>query len=301
MDKTKIQLSRLIDQTAIDAVHSEIIRLAEETSPGFNSDLYCRHFEKIIDLYSGRYDGYRECNTYYHDLNHTVEVALAAARTVHGAAVSGHIITADETLLLLIAALLHDTGYIQTIDDTEGTGAKYATIHVKRSIDFSRSYCQTMNCEGMMADLEKMILSTELMQTPALLGFKSKTMLELANILGSADLLGQMANRCYLEKLLFLYYEFVEGNIKGYNSEKEMLEKTTKFYELVKTRLYSVLGNVQQYLDSHFQERWGIDSNLYIDTVEKNIRYLKSVAASSDHRRMLRRGNIVKTVSEIYT
>jgi len=44
--------------------------------------------------------------------------------------------SAQLAINLLNAALFHDTGYIQEKSDDEGTGAKYTSIHVKRSIQF---------------------------------------------------------------------------------------------------------------------------------------------------------------------
>ena len=35
---------------------------------------------------------------------------------------------------------MHDTGYIQTLDDNFGTGAKYTLQHVSRSILFMKKY-----------------------------------------------------------------------------------------------------------------------------------------------------------------
>ena len=44
--------------------------------------------------------------------------------------------------------------------------------------------------------------------------------------LGTADLMVQMAGRIYLEKLLFLFYEFREGAIAEYDTEMELLNKS---------------------------------------------------------------------------
>ncbi len=56
-------------------------------------------------------------------------------------------------------------------------------------------------------------------------------------MLGSADLLGQMSDRAYLEKLLFLYKEFREAGIPGFNTEFDIIRKTVDFYEITVQRL----------------------------------------------------------------
>ena len=47
------------------------------------------------------------------------------ARLLHGGFVQGTVLEERDAALGLIAALLHDTGYIQTREDDDGTGAKY--------------------------------------------------------------------------------------------------------------------------------------------------------------------------------
>ena len=58
----------------------------------------------------------------------------------------------------------------------------------------------------------------------------------LGKILGTADLIGQMANEHYLEKLPFLYNEFKEGGVQCYKDEFDLLKKTPAFWEMVKER-----------------------------------------------------------------
>ncbi|MDP6179472.1 MAG: hypothetical protein QGG48_06225 [Desulfatiglandales bacterium] len=48
----------------------------------------------------------------------------------------------------------------------------------------------------------------------------------LSKTLATADLMGQMAGRIYLGKLLFLFYEFREGAIAEYDTEMELLKKS---------------------------------------------------------------------------
>lgn len=41
----------------------------------------------------------------------------------------------------------------------------------------------------------------------------------------TSDLIGQMANREYIERLLFLYFEFEEANLGGFADVHDLLEK----------------------------------------------------------------------------
>jgi len=69
-------------------------------------------------------------------LRHTTDTFLAMARMIHGATLEGETFSERHINLGLIAALLHDSGYIQSESDLQGTGAKYTASHVQRSIDF---------------------------------------------------------------------------------------------------------------------------------------------------------------------
>jgi hypothetical protein len=96
-------------------------------------------------------------------------------------------------------------------------------------------------------------------------------------MLGTADLLGQMADRLYLEKLIPLFKEFEEGKVPGFASEYDLLKKTSNFYHVAQTRLKKDLGNVQRFMVSHFRDRWNMEKNIYQEAIDGNINYLRFV------------------------
>jgi hypothetical protein len=93
----------------------------------------------------------------------------------------------------------------------------------------------------------------------------------MGKILGTADLIGQMADSNYLEKLPFLFEEFQESGITDYESGLDLLQKTPAFWEFTKKRFVTELGNVDRYLRDHFLVRWGINRDLNREAIEKNI------------------------------
>ena len=109
--------------------------------------------------------------------------------------------------------------------------------------------------------------------------FQDKQEEILGYMLGTADILGQMASRTYLERLLFLYKEFKEGHVQGYNSELDLLKKTLVFYENTKTRLHKALKGVYKYAVPHFQARYKAKKDLYMEAVARQIYYLKEIVA----------------------
>ncbi|MDD5712091.1 MAG: hypothetical protein PHY31_04940, partial [Smithellaceae bacterium] len=223
------------------------------------------------------------------------------ARLIHGAQFEGIRFTAKQVNVGLVSALMHDTGYIQTAGDLDGTGAKYTVVHIDRSIDFIKTYYRSNDYFGDEIDnFEKILNCTGLSTDVGELDFPSPEVELLGMMLGTADLLGQMGDRLYLEKLIFLYHEFAEANVEGFDSEFDLLRKTIGFYEMTKKRFISQLGGVNRFMINHFRERWSIDEDLYASTIEKNIGYLRQVLQEheDDYLSQLKRGEIMAKLNK---
>jgi len=197
----------------------------------------------------------------------------------------------------IISSLMHDSGYIQEIGDDDGTGAKYTLVHIERSNKFMQNYMNKkqyhprdfqilencLRCTGLNVSLDK-------------IQFQSLEHEMLGKMLGTADLLGQMADRTYLERLPYLYQEYVEGEVPGFASEYDLVVKTPGFWEFVKGRFENELGNVVRFVQSHFKARWGIDKDLYFEAIERNINYLKFILEQHgrNYRKYLRRNGFIE-------
>jgi hypothetical protein len=274
--------TELLDISDDSAILKEVKYIVSLINPRFDFQYIDTAFSDIKKLFRGKYPGYRHCNTHYHDIWHTLTVFLAMARLLHGAQAAGCNFTEKEICVAIISALMHDTGYIQRLDDDTGTGAKYTMIHISRSIKFIREYYKDntyfqeqlenfaaiLNCTGMSIEIEK-------------LTFKSVNMEIIGKMLGTADLLAQMADRFYLEKLVDLFYEFEEAHVPGFDSELDLLRKTINFYNMTRTRFENNFSNVNRYMVDHFKIRWNLEKNIYSEAIEKNINYLKFVLKSN--------------------
>ena len=121
------------------------------------------------------------------------------------------------------------------------------------------------------------------------------------SILGTADLLGQMSDRVYIEKLLFLYYEFREAGIPGFDTEYDIIRKTIDFFEAMKRKLNKEFMKVYDYAGYYFKERFNIDQNLYMDAINKNIAYIEKIIEdnSTNFRYKLRRGDWTSRIKNI--
>lgn len=271
------QLHNLIDHTHPDSVFDEIKNIYNYhyTSESF-SDVE-RIFILIKTLFRGDFEGYRACNTEYHDMNHTIDTLLATARLIDGYNIENQNKPLDEDTAkkLMKAALLHDTGYIQEEWDSSGTGAKYSLSHVERSVSFIKKNCQKLGfTEDEAIKTERLVMYTGISEDLEKLDYDDKNERLAGSLLATADLMGQMADRVYLEKLIFLYRELKEAGIGDYKSEFDIIRKTISFYQFVMERLNGPCFRVYKLAQSHFRERFSIDSNLYMDSIRRHIAYL---------------------------
>jgi len=294
------KLSDLVDTTQPDAVLDEILAIIHHIHPAFKDSATLRlAFLETVRLYKGDFPGYRACNTEYHDLRHTTDTALTMTRLIHGAILEGHQLGQRHIVLGLIAALFHDAGYIQKEEDVEGTGAKYTTTHVGRSVAFFDDIAPTLGLNSReTTDGRAMILFTDLSVPPEQIAFESATGKFLGRMLGAADLLAQLSDRTYLEKLLFLYREFKEAGVGGYSGERHLLEQTVEFYDTVSQRLDATFDRAYHYMQRHLTARWNIHTNLYRKAIENQKQYLKQILEDPDtnHRNHFKRDGIIDIV-----
>lgn len=237
-----------------------------------------RHYSSVEALFDGRFPGYRRCNTEYHNFSHTVDTFLAVMRLADGFNLVEGPLPALTVARLLSAALFHDTGYIQKAWDTLGTGAKYTREHVMRGKEFTAENAAALGlAEEDLTEISRYIDSTG---HTAVLKSDSGAPLEermATSLLGAADLIAQMSDRVYLEKLLFLYYEFREAGIQGYDTEYDIIRKTVDFYHLTMDRLEKDFNGVHHYVTRHFQERFGVAKDLYQEAIERNVAYVRTI------------------------
>ncbi len=261
-----------------DEMLEEVKIILNFIASGFNMSLIESAFDSTIDLFNGNYEGYMPCNTKYHDLTHTTGTFLAMARLTHGAVLDNQVFSQREISLALAAALFHDAGYIQENHDKEGTGAKYTDIHVMRSMEFlGRHGAEHGLSEDEIEAGRALILGTDILRDLSSVSFGSKRMELLARMLAVADIVSQMSDRIYLEKLLFLYQEFMECNSLDYKNEVDFLQKTIGFYDMISCRLGILLEKSDFYFSLHFGVRWKHRENLYLIAMEKNRTYLKKI------------------------
>jgi hypothetical protein len=292
-------LADLVDMRSPSAVFDEVLFITTLIAPQTDPSGLTNAFSFTASLYHGLWPSERACNTNFHDLHHITDTMLAMARLVHGAIISGHRITPRNAFVGLVAAMAHDAGYIQDIKDGIGTGAKYTAVHVQRSVEHIQRYGKRYGLTSSeIGPCQKIIQCTDMQNDPSDVVFQSQAFRTLGKILAVADLIGQMADRIYLEKLFYLYREFEEGRVEGYRNEMDMFERSLTFFNTAKERIDKQLDCHGQLAAAHFRVRWNIPHNLYQEAIEKHQRYLAHILSqpNCDPGEFLRRSQVVQSL-----
>lgn len=292
-------LADFVDMDSPQAVLDEVLFIMTLIHPQMDPSHLTNAFSFMVSLYQGQWPGERECNTQFHDLRHITDTMLAMARLIHGAVLTGHRLSPRHVLVGMVSALVHDAGYIQDKSDSVGTGAKYTTIHVERSMAFIERYGHRYGLTTQeIPDCQIMIHCTDLDTDISSAEFPSQQVELLSKLLGCADLIGQMADRIYLEKLFYLFKEFEEGQVTAYTDEMDLLQKTLAFFPMVQKRVKEQLGGYDELTKPHFNRRWGVSQNLYRVAIDRQHQYLSQILAQpgQDISKHLRRKKIVQKI-----
>ena len=245
-------------------------------------------FSWAMSCFEGKTAGYLPIDMKYHDVEHTLMVALCMARLLEGR----HLERAEPHLsqhqfrCAMVAVLFHDTGYLKKNDDLAGTGAKYTLIHVERSAEFAGQFLTGKGFSSSdIASIQSMIHCTGVNMELEVIPFQDDFVRMLGYALGTADLVGQMADARYLEKLRGLFFEFEEcrqfydGKVPArlvFASVDDLLQKTPWFWmKYVRPRIEKDFGNLYTFLAR--PDRNG--RNEYIERIEANIAALKKQLA----------------------
>jgi hypothetical protein len=288
------------------AVRAAVLKLYSDAWPGAPLATLETALADFERLFTGQTPGYLGVDTVYHDLQHSQDVVLAMARLMAGYEKShpdGPRIGAERALMGLVTALFHDSGYIRGVAEKEiSNGAVFTRQHVTRSARHLARYLPTIGLADWVPVATRIVHFTGYEMPLDLIRVADPRDRLVGHLLGTADMLAQMADRCYLEKCRDrLYAEFVLGDVaahKGaggvkvlYGSGLDLLRQTPKFVEAtINNRLGGTFGHAYRHVESLYG-----GSNPYMDAIRQNVEYLRELARSSRWP-MLRRNPPVFTV-----
>lgn len=279
-----------------DETLAQVADVVKSFAPAHDLWAVVRATALVHRVFDGQLDGYQTLQTPYHNSRHTLEVFLCTARLLDGMSRAGRGLGSAAIDGALIGALLHDTGYVKTSAEHSGTGAQFTAAHVERSVSFAATHCAFID-EPRRRIITSAIRATSHGSDPNQLPFESEQERVAALVVATADVVGQMASREYLERLLFLYYEFKEASIGDFADPHALLENTAGFYRLTRQRLDQQLGGLADMLALHFSAGGETRHNYYLESIERNMSYLEQVLAADKKNCLcrLKRGGIVDT------
>jgi hypothetical protein len=298
--RSEYDVTNRIDITDPQAVLRETTRLFEHLYPGMHSDQLGRAFTDCARLYRGEYPGYRSCDTAYHNLQHTLDVALAMARLMDGYERAPDTTEALGPRLFVfgvVTALFHDIGYLRHVNDARHhNGAEYTLRHVSRGARFLQQYMAKLGMVDLASHAAAVIHFTGYEVPVKEIKVAAEIYRRIGNMLGTADIIAQMSDRCYLEKCRDrLYPEFVAGGLAHggagapaadvkFVSAEDLLRKTPDFYLIAERRLTELLDSAYRYARAHFR---GDDP--YFAELTKNVEHARRLTEQENVLQLLRR------------
>ena len=277
------------------AVRDAIQAIFAESFPGLAFDKLWLAFYDFERLFTGRYPGYKGCDTTYHDMQHTLDMTLALARLVAGYEASVEPtdrLGAERAQMAVVTSLFHDSGYIRHEErDADFTnGAQFTLYHVSRSADFLRRYLPEIGLARDVGVSSMIVHFTGYELDLDNIELDDPRDIICGHLIGTADMIAQMADRCYLEKCRDrLYNEFVVGGVAvenagpgefvvRYKSGNDLLSKTPAFYQQVmRERLNEKFNRAYRYIEVLYD-----GDNPYLDAISANMSHLVRILESGN-------------------
>jgi len=217
------------------------------------------------------------CDCPYHDINHTILVTEVGLNILQGRQIALGDLTSHAWLQAVVALLFHDVGYIrrllpedtlhQSIITEEGTritpppgaGDAYMTpFHVTRGAMFVRFRFRNDAC----IDTQMVADHIEMTRFPVPEAPEYQVTDSLSGLVRAADLIGQMADPEYRQKLSRLFAEFNETGEAvrlGLNNAGELRDGFPEFFY---NQVQPYIGTGVEYL-KRTQEGRGWVANLF--------------------------------------
>jgi hypothetical protein len=205
-------------------------------------------------------------NAAYHDVEHTLLVALAGQAILQGKQQQDGNVSSQDWLNLMVSLLCHDIGYVQGACDQDqpekricvtgkagdkiqlsanSTDAFLTPYHVDRSQVFVQetfAHCPEIEIEAVQHNIE-------LTRFPVPNDEAHQDTINYPGLVRAADLIGQLADPYYLDKLPALFQEFAENGtnkVLGYKHPKDLRASYPGFFWNV---VYSYIEPSLSYLE----------------------------------------------------
>ncbi len=282
-------VTNTVQVSSTAAVAAAVRELFVAAWPAEPFDRVAVAFEDFDKLFTGRMPGYHGVDTVYHDRQHTLDMTLASTRLLVGferTAAPADRLGGERAAMALITALFHDAGYIRESDDRQHrNGAEFTLYHVTRSARFLSRFLPAVGMDHWVPVSTRVVHFTGYEMNLNRIQLPDDRDRKVGHLLGTADLIAQMADRCYLEKCRDrLYPEFVLGGVAAaagsdgalqvrYSSGLDLLRQTPQFVRATRIqRLDGEFEHAYRHVEPLFEGK-----NPYLEAIERNLGYLHRV------------------------
>ncbi len=280
--RSDYDVTNTVQVSSSQAVSDAVCELFTQTWPDPPLATVRQAFRDFQRLFTGEFPGYLGCDTVYHDLQHSLDGTLATARLIVGHDRSqppAEQFGAQLGLLGVVIILFHDAGYIRHEHEADRHGAEFTTSHVSRSAQFLADYLPSIGLGDHVDIATRIVHFTGYEMQFDQIQADDPQLRRLGHLIGTGDLIAQLADRCYLEKCRDrLYPELALGNLADpqpnrtqFDSGLDVLRQTPKFIDdLRRSRLDGAFAGAYHHLEGLFG-----GSNPYLEAIERNERYLR--------------------------
>jgi hypothetical protein len=298
--RNEYDVTNQVRVSSVDDVRQAVHDLFALAHPNTAFDALWMAFHDFRQLFRGQAEGYVGCDTLYHDQQHSLDVTLAMARLLTGYELScpaADRLGPERATLGLICALFHDSGYIRRVGERNRNGAEFTPYHISRSAEFLAGYLPRIGLGHLVPVARQVVHFTGYEISLDDLELEDPRDSTVGYLLGTADMLAQMADRCYLEKCRDrLYGEFVlagvavevrggQEQVVRYGSGLDLLRQTPAFWEAsARARLEKSFNRAYRFVEPLFGGQ-----NPYLLAIEQNLAYLRQVLESGDFKGLRRR------------
>ena len=292
--RSDYDVTNSVQVSSFSAVARACEALFREQWPNQSFEPLHAAFGELKRLFDGEWPGYGGLDTVYHDRQHTLDMTLAAARLIVGyerSVPESDRLGWERAAMGLVTALFHDAGYVRELADrAHRNGAEVTSSHVSRSARLLARCLPAIGLGNWVQVSTRIVHYTGYEIPFTQIQVTDPRDRKLGHLIGTADLIAQMSDRCYLEKCRDrLYPEFVlagvaqgrdaHGNVHvRYGSGLDLLRKTPGFYQAtMRDRLDGEFGAAYRYLEILFGGR-----NPYIEAMRQNQIFLQQILRSEN-------------------
>jgi len=309
--RNDFDVTNTVQVSSVSAVRAAVQKLYLDTWAGIDLQPLSRSFEYFEKLFAGQVPGYFGVDTVYHDRQHTLDITLCLGRLIVGYERQHQpprTLGPERAMVGLIVGLFHDMGYLRRADDGAEFrhGAELTRVHVSRGARFLEEYLPTIGLARWAPVAREIVHFTGYEVPFSRIDVSDPLDVKLGHLIGTADMIGQMADRCYLEKCRDrLYPEFVLGGMAlpvasnggrqvRYASGLDLLRQTPEFVtETRSTRLDGHFQSAYRYLEVLYEGR-----NPYMENIERNLEYLRQILRSENWRLLRRNPPVFSALSD---